>query len=393
MAEQNQSSQERTEQPTERRKQEARKKGQVARSRELNTMLSLLFAASAFLFAGSWMSTRFPSLIASGLSFDRTLAFDHTQIAVRFIDMVLSSLVILGPLFALAMVGAIAGPMLMGGWAFSFEAMAPKLEKVNPLTGLKRVFSAKGLMELLKALFKFIALTAVAIGLFSLMMDQILVLGTYAPIKAFAEATDILRWSLLALSCGMVVIVVFDVPFELWNHNRQLKMTRQEVLDELKETEGRPEVRSRIRNLQREISQRRMMDATREADVVITNPMHFAVALKYDADATKAPIVLAKGRDLIAQKIREVALENDIAIFQAPPLARALYSSTEIGQQIPENLYLAVAKVLAYVYQLRSGSHGNDTPPPEDIPVPEEYRGLYFDDVYAADDDGVGRHE
>lgn len=377
MADQKDTSQERTEQPTQRRKTEARKKGQVPRSRELNTMLSLLFVASGLLVLGSWMAMKFPALLAQALSFDRAAAFDKEVIAVRFVELVMSSLLVLAPLFALAIVGALAGPLVMGGWAFSTSALAFKLEKINPLTGLKRVFSAKGLMELLKALFKFLILTGVAILLFAFLLEDILALGSLVPLRAFAEATDILRWALLVLSLGMILIVMFDVPFELWNHNRQLKMTRQEVRDEMKESEGRPEVRNRIRTLQREFSQQRMMEATATADVVITNPLHFAVALKYDAQGGKAPIVLAKGRDLIALKIRGVAMANNVAIFEAPPLARALYASTKIGMEIPENLYVSVAKVLAYVYQLRTSNDDEPIPRPDDITVPEEYRDYF----------------
>ena len=384
MAEEQQSSQERTEQPTERRKKEARKKGQVARSRELNTMLSLLFVASGFIMFGSWLAVEFPALIASGLSFERQVAFDKNAVPAALREMMLSSVYVLTPFFGLAIVGALAGPLVMGGWNFSPAAMAPKLDKVNPITGLKRVFSAKGLMELLKALFKFLVLTAAAMVIFNILLDDLLALGTRVPLQAFAESASMLSWSLLALSFAMIAIVVFDVPFELWNHNRQLKMTRREVQDEMKETEGRPEVRTRIRNLQREMSQQRMMEATKDADVVITNPQHFAVALKYEGAAGSAPVVLAKGRDLIALQIRTVAIENDVAIFEAPPLARALYASTEIGQQIPENLYVAVAKVLAYVYQLRTGGEGEYTPLPDDLSVPDEYQGLYTKEV---DDD------
>lgn len=378
MAEEDQQSgQERTEQPTEKRKQDARKKGQVPRSRELNTMLSLLFGASGFIVLGSWLAVGFPEIIAGALTFDRALAYDSSLVPVRFVELMMSSLLLLTPLFGLSVIGALAGPMIMGGWAFSMEAASFKFEKISPLKGLKRIFSAKGLMELLKALFKFLVLSAVAAGLFYFLLEDLLALGSLVPTQAFAASASILSWGLVILSFAMIAIVVFDVPFELWNHNRQLKMTRREVQDELKETEGRPEVRNRIRTLQREMSQARMMEATTEADVVITNPTHFSVALKYDGSPGQAPVVVAKGRDLIALKIRTVALENDVALFEAPPLARALYASTEIGDEIPENLYFAVAKVLAYVYQLRHSRHDEHTPRPDDLTIPEEYQGLF----------------
>ncbi|HDY82686.1 MAG TPA: flagellar biosynthesis protein FlhB [Halieaceae bacterium] len=381
-----QSLQERTEQPTERRKKDSRKKGQVPRSKELNTMLSLLFGAFGLVIMGGSMSVEFVSLFESALSFDREVAFDDEMIAVRFVGLVVSSLLILTPFLAVMMVGSIVGPIVMGGWSFSLSAMAFKLEKISPAKGIKRVFSAKGLLELFKALFKFVILAATTVFLFGVLLDQILSLSNQAPEKAFAEATTILRWSLVILSFTMILIVVFDVPFELWNHNRQLKMTRREVQDELKESEGRPEVKSRIRTLQRELSQRRMMEAMPTADVVITNPTHFAVALKYEGVAGKAPLVLAKGCDLIALKIRSVAIENDIAIFEAPPLARALYASTEIGHEIPENLYLAVAKVLAYIYQLRTADRGEYTTPLDDISIPDEYSGIFADEGVSGDE-------
>jgi len=270
-------------------------------------------------------------------------------------------------------VGAFAGPVLMGGWSFSLEALAFKLEKIDPVKGLKRLFSAKGLMELVKALFKFAIVIATTVLLFNLMIHTLLDLGDTSPVAAVMKTTEILLWSFLAFGASLVLIVVFDVPFELWNHNRQLRMTRQEVKDELKETEGRPEVKGKIKALQREVSQRRMMEAVPEADVVITNPTHFAVALKYDNAPGHAPKVVAKGQDLLAMRIRTLASEHDVAIFSAPPLARALYTFTEVGDEIPHGLYLAVARVLAYVFQLQSATGYERVDPPTDLPVPDEF--------------------
>ncbi|MCB1679679.1 MAG: flagellar biosynthesis protein FlhB [Halioglobus sp.] len=365
---------ERTEQPTQRRKDEARKKGQIARSRELNTMLSLLFAVAAFMLLGSRVSGSFMQLVSGALEFDRQMAFDKRALVLQFESMTLACLGIFVPFFAVMTAGALLGPLLMGGWSFSPSAMAFKVEKLNPISGLKRVVSAKGLLELLKALFKFCILIAVTVLLFDLFLERMLQLAAISPEQAARETTRLLLWGFFALSCALVFIVVFDVPFELWNHNRQLKMTRQEVRDEMKETEGRPEVKGRIRNLQREIAQRRMMEDVPGAHVVITNPTHFAVALKYDESPGAAPKVVAKGRDLVALRIRALAAQHDVAIFSAPPLARALYASTEIGDEIPQNLYLAVARVLAYVFQLRRADPTVSVPRPTDLDVPEEYR-------------------
>ncbi len=375
-----QSSQDRTEQPTERRKQESRKKGQVPRSKELNTTLSLLVGAVALLVLGGTIATEFITLFESSLSFTREVVYDKDMIPVRLVGLILSSILILTPFFAVLVVGAFAGPLLMGGWSFSVSAMAFKIDKLNPGKGIKRVFSAKGLLELLKTLFKFVVLSATTIFLFNLLLDEILLLGFQPPQEAFTDSVGLLRWSLLAISSAMIFIVVIDVPFELWNHNKQLKMTLQEVKDEMKESDGRPEVKARIRALQREASQRRMMEAVPSADVIITNPTHFAVALKYDAKRGVAPVVLAKGRGLIAARIRSMATDHDIAIFSAPPLARALYSSAEIGEEIPKNLYLAVAKVLAYVFQLRTAGSTDKPVAPEDIPIPAEYRNQFVEE-------------
>ena len=223
----NQSAMERTEQPTERRKKESRKKGQVPRSRELNTMLSLIIGAVGLVALGGSMSTEFGSLFESALSFDRAVAFDQEVIAVRLVSILISALLILAPFFLVMLVAAFAGPLLMGGWSFSPSAMAFKLEKISPAKGIKRIFSAKSLLELFKALFKFVLISDATVLLFNLSSEKILQLGNLPALKAFVEATRFLVWSLLALSAGMVFIVVFDVPFELWNHNRQLKMTKQ----------------------------------------------------------------------------------------------------------------------------------------------------------------------
>jgi len=373
------SASERTEQPTDRRKKESRKKGQVPRSKELNTMLSLLVGAFGLLVLGDTIAADFMVLFENAFSFEREVAYDKDMIPVRFVALVVSALLILAPFFTVMVVGAFAGPLIMGGWSFSPSALAFKLEKLNVLKGVKRMFSAKSLVELLKALFKFVVISATAIFLFSLWLDKILQLGMQLPGGVFSEAVGILMWGLVILSFAMIFIVIFDVPFELWNHTRQLKMTRQEVKDEMKDTDGRPEVKSRIRALQREVSQRRMMEAVPLADVVVTNPTHVSVALKYDDTPGVAPRVLAKGYDLVALKIRSVAMENNVAIFAAPPLARALYVSTEIGDEIPQNLYLAVAKVLAYVYQLRSPNNTTYAAPPDDLSIPDEYREMFHE--------------
>lgn len=368
-----QTGQERTEQPTERRKQEARRRGQVPRSKELNTLLSLLALSLGLLVLGGTLVQGFQALLADGFSVSRELVFASERLPVHLGYMLAQALLLLLPLFAVAIVAAFAGPLAMGGWTFSGEAIAFSLEKLNPVKGIARVFSAKGLVEMLKALGKFLLLLGATLVVFLLFERDILTLGAYEPGYASRAAVQVLLWGLLLLTGTLVFIAALDVPFELWNFNRQLRMTRQEVREELKETDGRPEVRQRIRELQRELAQRRMMQDVPKADVVITNPTHVAVALRYDAAGAGAPTVVARGRDLVALQIRSVARAAEVPVFEAPPLARALYATTEIGQEIPRELYLAVARVLAYLLQLRRAGPTDYVPPPVDLEVPEEW--------------------
>ncbi len=370
-----QTGQERTEQPTERRLQEARKKGQVPRSRELNTMLSLLLAGAGMWLLGSALVDDLFTVAMAGFSVDRALAFDAEQLPVHFMSLLSTTLMALIPFFAVTVVGAFAGPLLMGGWSFSVEAMSFKWEKLDPVKGLGRLFSAKGLLELVKALVKFFLLLTVAYLLILAFEREILSLSAFTVGEATGRTVNLLLVSLLTLSATMLLIVMFDVPFELWNFNRQLRMTRQEVKEELKETDGRPEVKQRVRNLQREMSQRRMMQDVPTADVVITNPTHYSVALSY-ADRSGAPKVVAKGRDHIALRIREIARHHDVAIYEAPPLARALHATTDIGEEIPQDLYLAVARVLAYLFQLRRSGPTEYVPRPDALDIPETYDHL-----------------
>jgi len=380
-----QTGQERTEEPTERRKQEARRRGQVPRSRELNTMLSLLLAGLGLWFLGDAMVTQLFQITEKGFSVDRALAFDAEQMPVHLMYLMIEALLALAPFFVVMMVAALAGPLLMGGWSFSLEAMAFKVEKLDPVKGLGRVFSLKGLLELVKALIKFVLLLFVTYLLIMFFERDILTLSALTPGEASSRVVNMLITALLVLATTMLLIVMFDVPFELWNFNKQLRMTRQEVRDEMKETDGRPEVKQRIRNLQREASQRRMMQDVPTADVVITNPTHFSVALSY-SEGRNAPTVVAKGRDLIALQIRRIAAENEVPLYEAPPLARALYASTEVGDDIPHDLYLAVARVLAYLFQLRRSRPTDYVPRPSDLEIPENYNDLMDEEPQDGDE-------
>ena len=370
-----QTGQERTEQPTERRLQEARKKGQVPRSKELNTMLSLLLASISLLIFGGYISQNLMQISVEGFSIPRELAFDTAQLPFQFMYMVSQALLALSPFMAIMLVSVFAGPLLMGGWSFSLETISFKLEKLDPIKGLARIFSLKSLVELAKALAKFVLLLGAAILVFFTIDQQLLSLSSMTPKAAGLEAATILVQVLLILSATTILIVALDVPFELWNHSKQLRMTKQEIKDEMKETDGNPQVKQRIRTLQRQLAESRMMEDVKTADVVITNPTHYAVALQYLDRPGSAPKVLAKGKDLTALRIRSIAADCDIPIFEAPPLARALYRSTEIGYEIPHVLYMAVARVLAYVFQLKNATPTDYVPKPTDFDIPVEALG------------------
>ena len=370
-----QTGQERTEQPTERRLQEARKKGQVPRSKELNTMLSLILASIALLVLGGGISQNIMRVSVEGFSVPRELVFDASQLPYQFMYMASQVLLALAPFLAVMLVSVFAGPLIMGGWSFSLDTISFKFEKLNPIKGLARIFSLKGLVELAKALAKFLLLLGAALLIFFSIDQQLLSLSSMNPKAAGVEAVTVLIQVLLILSATTILIVALDVPFELWNHQKQLRMTKQEVKDEMKETDGNPQVKQRIRTVQRQLAESRMMEDVKTADVVVTNPTHYAVALQYLDRPGSAPRVVAKGKDLTALRIRAIAKEQDIALFEAPPLARALYRSTEVGHEIPHVLYMAVARVLAYVFQLKNAGPTDYVPKPDDLEIPLEALG------------------
>jgi flagellar biosynthetic protein FlhB len=254
--------------------------------------------------------------------------------------------------------------------------MQPKFSKLNPIKGIKKMFSMHGLMELIKSLGKFLLVGSATVAVLYNWSEDLLHLADLDAKAAIQEGLNIVGWSALILASTLIVMALIDVPFQLWQHNRELKMTQQEVRDELKQTEGRPEVKSRIRRVQFEMAQRRMMQEIPNADVIVTNPTHYAVALRYNPEKTGAPVVVAKGKDLVAANIRELGAANKVPLVEAPALARAIYFNTELQQQIPAALFLAVAQLLAYVFQLRAYQvEGGDIPtPPQEYPVPEEYR-------------------
>lgn len=368
--------QERTEQPTPKRLRDAREKGQVARSRELSTLVVMLASSLGMLMLGRGMISGLVDVFRTALQPQRSQVFDPGAITAMLSQAGVHTLAAMGPFTVLLVVAALVSPLALGGLTFSAEALTFKWEKLDPVKGLGRVFGWRGLMELVKALAKFLIIGIAAAALMWSLAGAILALGGESVRAGLASTAHLLVWAFTGMSLALAAIAVVDVPFQVWNHNRELKMTRQEIKDEFKETEGRPEVKGKIRNLQREMARRRMMSEVPKADVIVTNPTHYAVALRYDPDTHNAPIVVAKGRDFIAQQIRRIGTAYHVAELSAPPLARAIYHSTELDAPIPAGLYLAVAQVLAYVYQLkRAQEHGGERPvPPTDLPIPEDMK-------------------
>lgn len=362
--------QERTEKATPKRLKDARDKGQIARSRELNSAALVLLGAGGLWALGGHLGSVFIDLMRGGFTIDRAAALDPAALVSYLGAASGQALWALAPWLLLALVIATAAPMLLGGFLLSAENLAPKFERLDPAKGLKRVFSAQGAVETGKALAKFVVLGGIAWLVVRQMAPALLALGSEPMPGAIVHALGLSAKAFFVTALGLLLIAAVDVPFQLWNHAKQLRMTRQDIKDEMKESEGRPEVRGRIRQRQQELSRRRMMQDIPKASVVITNPTHYAVALRYDVGADGAPRLVAKGADLVAQQIRAAAREHGVPILEQPPLARALFYTTKLGAEVPRELYTVVAQVLAWVYQLRAGQHGlGDLPA---LAVPDE---------------------
>jgi flagellar biosynthetic protein FlhB len=371
------SGQEKTEQATPKRLREAREKGQIARSRDLNSLILLLAASGGLLAYGETMLAGMVRQMYSGFILSREVLFDPARLQQYLGQAMIDALLAFSPLLGVLFVAALLAPMALGGWSFSPKAVIPSWGKLNPAKGFGRMFSRRAPVEGLKAFAKFAVVAIASVILMSQWAGEIFMLGSEPLRQGLAHTAHIVGWAFLAVSSVLVLIAAVDVPFQLWDHANKLKMTKQEVKDELKQTDGSPEIKGRIRAVQRQLAQQRMMQDIPEADVVVTNPTHYAVALRYDQQGSGAPKVVARGADLIAGQIRKVARAHNVAIVEAPPLARALYFNTEIGQEIPAGLYVAVAQLLAYIYQLKTmQAAGQDVPPPPvDLPVPDELLG------------------
>lgn len=359
---------EKTEQPTPKRLEEARKKGQIPRSQELSAAAVVLAVGGGLHYLGGYMGTRLNGLMMASLSLTREQSVDESLMISTLATEMAHALLAIAPILGLTLIVALLAPMLLGGWNLSVEALAPDFNRLNPLTGFGRMFSANSAVNLLKAFIKFIFLALVSVIILKQKTGELMGLGTEPVRAAIAHAISLTGYAFLMLGATYGLIAAIDVPWQIFQHNKQLKMSREEIKEEMKESEGSPEVKGKVRQMQRELSRRRMMQEVPKADVIVTNPTHFAVALKYDEKRMSAPIVVAKGADLVAARIREIATENSVPIFEAPPLARALFRSVELGGEIPASLYVAVAQVLTYIYQLKTARRDGMQPPtPPDI--------------------------
>ena len=370
------SAQERTEAPTARKLRKARDEGQVARSGEVPTAAVVIGGMLCLLMAGGWFAYMTSQLLASGLQFDRKTLVQPLLLPAAFGAQLLSGLWLVAPIMVVTAVVALLVTSVNGGYLFSLKAVQLKFDKLNPLEGFKRMFGPTAFVELGKALLKFLLVVGVLAWSIAAEFDALMKLGRMDLQPALALAGRVILQSSLWVALSLALVAAIDLPYQRHRFMSRMRMTKQEVKDEMKEVEGRPEVKQAIRRKQIELSQARMMQRIQDADVVITNPEHFAVALEYDPDSDRPPVLVAKGADLVAARIREQAALHGVHVFSAPPLARALYFSTELERPIPEALYLGVAQVIAYVYSLEGARPGVA---PALVPVPEVPSSMLFD--------------
>jgi flagellar biosynthesis protein FlhB len=364
---------ERSEQATPKRVEKAREDGQVARSQELTTFAVLMAAAVGLWFLGADLLGKLSSIMVGGMQMAPEMAFDTNLMLIRLNQLAFEGLWALWPLLLLLIIVAFFAPMLLSGWLISSKALLPDFKRLSPVQGIKRVFSVRGLIELVKAVAKALIIGGVGMLVMWHNKDAMLGLVTLPIDLGISHMSELLGFSFLFIVSAMMLIVAIDVPFQIWEHAKKLRMTKEEVRKETKESEGDPQIKARIRSLQREAARRRMMAEIPKADVVVTNPTHYAVALRYQGKSMRAPKVVAKGVHLLAGRIREQAEENRVPILETPPLARALYHHAELDAEIPETLYTAVAEVLAYVFQLRRyREYGGTMPQPlGDVSIPD----------------------
>jgi len=374
------SDQERTEQPTEKKLRESREKGEVPRSRDLSGALVVLAGVAALMSGGEQALVHARRIFSLGMHYSRDALFSDDLPGRALHAVVYEALGLFWPVALATMLATLAAPLLLGGMNFSAQALQPKFERLDPVKGLGRIFAMRGLVELGKALLKLLFIGAVLALLLRHWQGELQATGRGSVLAGIAQSIGLLGRAALWFGAMLALIGGIDAIYQKFDHAKNLRMTRQEIRDEMKESEGNPEMKGRIRQVQQAQARRRMMEDLPRADVVVVNPTHFAVALRYDEGRTGAPRVIAKGVDVLAQQIRLVAGSHRIPLVEAPPLARALYATTELGREIPAALYVAVAQVLAYVYQLKQAAAQGGTPPAAPSPeVDPDLMGPYRD--------------
>jgi len=362
---------EKTESASPRRLEKAREEGQLARSRELGTFLLLAAGVGGLWLSGAMLYRGLTGVLRNGLGFDARIGRDPGIMVAQAVDGAGQALLLVLPIFGVLMVVAVLASVLLGGFVFSAKPLQPDFAKLNLFSGLKRMVSAQTVVELAKAIAKALLVGGVAVAVIGGHRDDMLALMHAAPTEALVRALTLVALCAALIVASLGVIVLLDVPWQIWSHLKKLRMSKEDVRQEHKESEGDPHIKARIRQQQRAMARRRMMSEVPRADVVVTNPTHYAVALSY-ADGQAAPRVVAKGTGLVAARIRELAAEHRVPMLQAPPLARALHQHVELGQEIPAALYTAVAEVLAWVFQLRSwrAEWGAEPAAPTGLAVP-----------------------
>lgn len=368
---------EKTEQPTPKKLQDAAKKGQIARSKDLGTAFVLIGSAAALLVFGKMLAMAMLNIGQRMMRLDQKDIFETNSMFTAWGDAGRELAAPLSGIFILILIAAFVGNTLLGGFNFSWEAAGPKASKMSPIQGFKRMFGLQALVELVKSILKVLVVVGIAYLLLKVFFMDIMALSLMSEPNNIESALYFLGWLFLGLCASISVIAVVDAPYQVWNHTKQLKMSLQEIKDEHKNSEGSPEIKARIRRTQMQMSMKRMMQQVPTADVIVTNPTHYAVALKYDQGKFRAPAVVAKGVDEVAMHIRKIASEHKIPIIESPALARSIYYTTKLDHPIPEQLFAAVAQVLAYVFQLnlyRKGKGSRPKAPAKELPIPEDVR-------------------
>ena len=376
MADQQDESQEKTEEPTARRLSKAREEGQIARSTEITIAASVISVAIYIYLFGSSLLGNVANIFAQGLVFDSLAVLEPQVAAGRLADAMVEALLTILPILILTGVVVLVCSGLIGGYNFSWKSLQPKASKFNPIAGFKRMFGIQALVNLGKSIAKFLLVGGVTYLLIDASITEFAEISLMALEPGLTASASILTTAFLVASSTLIIIALIDAPYQVYQHNQKMKMSLKEVKDERKDTEGSPEVKQRIRQKQREVSAARMLEAIAEADVVITNPEHFAVALAYDPSSEDPPKVVAKGADIMAERIRERAGEEGVPLFQSPVLARALFFTTEIEAFIPEPLFEAVAQVIAYIFNINSINRSSNL---RDKPVPRVPDNMVFD--------------